>query len=385
MRAEMPQSAPKPEKRRRKPITPEEGSSASGEIIPEAVSAPIPSEALRPKRAKKPQDFDVIAPFVPSADAREAAGLYHRREQAAKKTAAEAPAEESPYEEMTLETRTPSQEAATRREDLRAETIELNDRFEDAKAEYEALADAVDRRAKEIANELSARNFPAETILIWTEAIQQREGLSQKLDAAIDKMTETRKAYIDRYEAWEKTQNKDESASAEMEKVIDDLVAEHQPASASFSREEEAWFKKGEDEEREMDQVRAEIQAAGGQPESLIETPHEIDANVRQAEQMVMSGELNGQLFNVNDYRYLLTRKAQIDRELEEAGWWAARKLRSELKETQKSLADYEQQIQSVHNERAAGRDKTRTAAMTPEQRKAQDKKSSLWSRITGR
>jgi|GEM_PF-2195414 len=369
------QEAPKAEKP--KDLSPlfdfsEENAEASLQEAPKKrarTAPPIPIEAFRPKKRAKKEPIASEGKMSISVS-----GEITAKE------------EESPYEEMKIEQGpTAAQQEAETRENLRAETIELHDRFQEAQAEFEATADAVDRRAKEIAADLSARNFPADTILVWTEAIQKREGLQEKMEASMDKMIAARKDYIDRYEAWERTQRADEKAAAEMEKVIDDLAAAHQPASAAFTGQEEAWFKKGEEEEQQMAAARAEIDAAGGKAESLVETPAEIDANVRQAEAMVASGELNPTFFNINDYRHLLTRKAQIDADLEAAGWWQARKLRSELKEVQKDLGDYEQQLHSVARERAGERDKARVSSMTPEQKKAQEKKTSLWSRITGR
>ncbi len=135
---------------------------------------------------------------------------------------------------------------------------------------------------------------------------------------------------------------------------------------------EESWFKQGEDESyvkklAEKQQMEDTQKAAdvrrhiaetydSGASETILATGDEVEATAKQAEAMLASGELSAEVFNVKDYRYLLIEKARLERELETAGWWQARKLRAELKETDANLADYEQQISSVHSERAAER-----------------------------
>jgi len=135
----------------------------------------------------------------------------------------------------------------------------------------------------------------------------------------------------------------------------DAKLAAAKAAPPAFTDQEEAWFKKGEEEE--MQAIRAGIEAHGNAP--LIETPAEIDANVRQAEAMIAAGELNPEMFNAKDYRYLLNEKARIDADLEVAGWWKARSLRAELREITKDLAGYEEQVQRVVSGRRPSGDLT--------------------------
>lgn len=145
------------------------------------------------------------------------------------------------------------------------------------------------------------------------------------------------------------------------------------------TEEEESWFKQGEDashvaalaerqraeDERGMKDVRRSIAEAhdAKKTETIIETDEELEAATRRAETMLANGELNPEVFNAKDYRYQLMEKARLDRELETAGWWQARKLRAELKETLKNLDDYEQQLASVSSERAIARDAARKAS----------------------
>lgn len=322
---------------------------------------PLPEEVSRPKITR-------VKPFVPSEQAKEAAGLYHLREQAKKEREAKAKKPEKAEKPPRM---------------LDVEVRELGETFMEAQAEFETVADAVDRRVKEIGEELTGRNFPAETIMVWSEAIQQREGLSQKLDAAMDRMIAARKAYVERYEEWEKEKAANEQAKAEMERTIDEFVAQHAPKD--FTEQEENWFKQGEELDQQIAAAREEIEQTGIENEPIIETPAEIDATVRQAEAMLGSGDLQPQAFDLNDYRYLLTEKARLDADLEIAGWLKARKLRSELKEVMGNLRTYEDQIQTVLRERATAREKAAWTAKSPEQQKAAVSKRSFWSRITGR
>lgn len=146
---------------------------------------------------------------------------------------------------------------------------------------------------------------------------------------------------------------------------------EHAKRSAEEAEheKEEAWFKKGEDPEhvkalaerqheeegRKIEDVRRQISESydKGSGETILDTDREVEAAAKQAEAMVASGRLNAEMFNAKDYRYLLVQQARIDNELESAGWWAARKLRSEMKEIRKELDGYESQIQGAMSERA--------------------------------
>lgn len=160
---------------------------------------------------------------------------------------------------------------------------------------------------------------------------------------------------------------------AEMAKRVD------QAMETKETEEEESWFKQGEDsshvaslaerqreeDARGVEDVRRSIAEAYDtkKSETIIETDEELDAATKQAETMLANGELNPEVFNVKDYRYQLMEKARLDRELETAGWWQARKLRAELKETLKNLEDYEQQLASVASERASAKDAARKTA----------------------
>ncbi len=234
-------------------------------------------------------------------------------------------------------------------------------------AEEEPYAEISIEHAKDDDKELSEdeRALAAyrEAHPVLTDAEGYRKlGLKQQADEALSKG----------YEARKKREAKEAAAKEPL-------------APSGFTEKEEAWFKQGEeDDAKRMAEARATIER-GGKAESLVETPDEVDANVRQAEAMIAKGELNPKMFDVNDFRYLLIEKTRLDRELEHAGWWAARKLRAELRETQKSLSDYEKQIGNVHRERHDERQDAAYAALKPGQKKAADRKSSLWSRILGR
>lgn len=172
------------------------------------------------------------------------------------------------------------------------------------------------------------------------------------------------------------TAKEKEQRLAEMSARIDKALEEEDAKEAK--EKEESWFKQGEDESyvkklAEKQQIEDTQKAADvrrhiaetydrKESETILATGDEVEATAKQAEAMLASGELSAEVFNVKDYRYLLIEKARLERELETAGWWQARKLRSELKETDKNLADYEQQITSVHSERAT----LRAAATKP-------------------
>ncbi len=168
---------------------------------------------------------------------------------------------------------------------------------------------------------------------------------------------------------------------AEMEARIDKELEEDEAKQLEEQRDA-AWFAQGEDptyvntlaekqqakDAQKAEDVRRHIAETydARESETILSTSDEVEATAKQAEAMLASGELNSEVFNVKDYRYLLIEKARIERELETAGWWQARKLRSELKETDKNLADYEQQIESVHSERAADREAARKPTEGP-------------------
>lgn len=175
-------------------------------------------------------------------------------------------------------------------------------------------------------------------------------------------------------------------------------------APKAYTTAEEAWFKKGEDpahlkavaERQEIEDLRKGIASYDeSAKEVIIDTQEEIDAAVKRVEGMLKSGELHPDMFDIRDYEYLLTEQARIDRELESAGWWAARKLRRELNDARKNLADYERQIESVERERADARDKARGLPSIPA-RKVQtregsgtsvhtDKKPGFFARLFGK
>lgn len=140
-------------------------------------------------------------------------------------------------------------------------------------------------------------------------------------------------------------------------------------APKAFTEKEEAWFKQGEDEKHVAAQAAKQHEEEGHKiedvrrriaetyddtkRETVLDSDEDVDAAAKQAEAMVASGRLNAEMFNAKDYRYLLLQQARIDKELETAGWWAARKLRSEMKEVRKELEGYESQIRHVMSERA--------------------------------
>ncbi len=162
--------------------------------------------------------------------------------------------------------------------------------------------------------------------------------------------------------------------AAAKEKRVAEMAA--RVDAAMKTEAEEAWFKQGEDtshiaalaekQQAEDSQKEADVRRHIAESyddkktETIIDTDEEIEAAAKQAEAMIASGELNRELFNANDYRYLLIEKVNTDRKLETAGWWQARKLRAELREYQRQIADYEQQIMSVHGERYQERDDAR-------------------------
>ncbi|MFA5853492.1 MAG: hypothetical protein WC866_00240 [Patescibacteria group bacterium] len=164
----------------------------------------------------------------------------------------------------------------------------------------------------------------------------------------------------------------------ELAKVVAASV-ETTPEAPESSQKEEAWFKQGEDEsyvkslaeKQRTEDARKEADVRRSIAESydtkktdtIIDTDEELEAATKHAEIMLANGELNPEVFNAKDYRFQLMERARLDRELETAGWWQARKLRAELKETQKNLADYEQQLASVSSERAGARDTARKVA----------------------
>ena len=189
-------------------------------------------------------------------------------------------------------------------------------------------------------------------------------------------------------------------------KISEDEIAkaveahpEYRPIPA-FKETEEAWFKQGEDESyvknlaekqqiadrQKESEVRASLKETydQGAHDTIIDTDEEVEAAAKQAEAMVASGELDPKLFKTTDYRYLLIEKARIDRELETAGWWQARKLRAELKYTQKELGDYEEQLNGAGSERVGRRDPD---AMTVKEKAAvkAEKKPGFFARLFGK
>ena len=222
-----------------------------------------------------------------------------------------------------------------------------------AKSEVEEALDIVRETAEESA--WDAKIAEAKKNIQEEEDAKAKAGEEAEWDA---KIAEAKKGAED-----------DERARriAAMGERVDRAMAEEE--KPKFSESEEAWFKQGEDEGhvaaqaamqheeegRKIADVRRQIAETydATRRETVLDTDEDVDAAAKQAEAMVASGRLNGEMFNAKDYRYLLVQQARIDKELETAGWWAARKLRSEMKEIRKELDGYESQIRHAMSERA--------------------------------
>ncbi|HTK59753.1 MAG TPA: hypothetical protein VL283_00965 [Candidatus Baltobacteraceae bacterium] len=153
-----------------------------------------------------------------------------------------------------------------------------------------------------------------------------------------------------------------------------------------FTDKEEAWFKKGEeDEARQMAEARATIER-GGKGELMVENPEDYAANLADAAALVKKGELSSRDFSLADYEYLLKERIRIDQELEHAGWWKARQLRKDLAKIQKGgyggasgsqgLDDYEKEIMAVKTGAGAAR------LDAAEKNAPAKKKPSFWERL---
>lgn len=199
---------------------------------------PVPEDAKRPKRARKPKAVIVEEEAEPVAFPEGMKGM------------------ERP---------------------LSMEVRDLNDVFENARADFETVADAVDRRMKQIREELGRGNLSVENLGAWSEHIAKREGLQEKFDAAMDKMVAARKAYIEAYEKWEQKLASDAQAKLEMEKTIDQLIKENPSQAAQETAEETMWYDRGEKAWKESDQI-AEVrqQIAGNEPEQPVGTPSDL-------------------------------------------------------------------------------------------------------------
>jgi hypothetical protein len=306
-------------------------------------------------------------------------------------------------------------------------------RYEAAKADYERVEKEVGDRMAEIAEQLSdpAKGYDADRIAELTEMKVRHEGLDTKADAARTAMAQARKdfeaataAYEVKYAEWEKQEADADRARFEEAKkrlppppalrpgteeegaeILRQREAEEERASKEFFEKRKAsakpmdklddaiWFGEGErmskEAEAEQEKIAALRKEIKGEPkkEVIIETPQEIAAAVARVQKMIDAKDINPELFDakaVKDYKYQLEQKTRLDDELEHAGWWTARKLRKELREVQKNLQPYEEMIEQAESWKAEERQKAAYEKMSPERKKAEEKRASLVSRILG-
>ncbi len=334
-----PQEAPK--KRSKKPITSEGRRQASvfGEIE-------MPSEA-KTKRLRGVSDASVSGRFD-TTDTEDVAALPIE--------APKVPENQAPRgRRKTVKgpygaTRPPTEPARTKSGEINAKPNEVIEDLTDLAIEEEP--------PKNI--EVNEEDFPEITVV--EEPEPPRKKRAKRITLTAQQAAELKQQAGDSGMAARVDQAMQrEDAAEEAERHPEYRPEEPKP----YTVQEEAWFKRGENDaqiqaqadRQEMEDVRRQIASyEPAKKETVIDTQEEIDAAVGQAETMLKSDELHPDLFNVRDYEFLLTQQARIDRELEHAGWWKARGLRSELRETRRQLEDYEQQIQSVIGERASGR-----------------------------
>ena len=167
-----------------------------------------------------------------------------------------------------------------------------------------------------------------------------------------------------------------------------EAAAKEKVGPDGFTEKEAAWFKGGEEEEAsQMAEARATIER-GGKGELVVEDAGDIAANVQEAAALFKQGDLSPRDFSVQDYEYLLKERVRIDKELEHAGWWQARKLRKELAQVQKGgyngapngLEDYEAQIMAAKQGNATARQVEKEQAAKASG--APPKKPSFWQRL---
>ncbi len=288
------------------------------------------------------------------------------------------------YQTLKEEVKGRLQEAKEKLSDrgLSEETIAFS--FDMARRELNKKLDAANKKMREAGEAYAARYADWER----TEG-SKHKGRAAKARSATKQQEEIQPAAAAvapnaRPVAEDKNGNKQDAADQEtrefddaLQKLTEARIASEEKAQREKGAEkirqetegENTWFAQGEDpsyvqslaekqqaeDAKKTADVRRHIAESydAERSETILDTDQEVDAVAMQAEAMIASGELSPQAFNANDYRYLLLEKARLDRELETAGWWQARKLRAELKDTQKNLADYEQQVHSVIRERA--------------------------------
>lgn len=231
--------------------------------------------------------------------------------------------------------------------------------------------------AKDSAPKKRARTAPP----VPVEALRPRKRATKK-DETLEALEMVRQTSEE--SAWDKKFN-DAKVKAKKEDSLDDtknLGQARVEAAPKFEEKEEAWFKQGEDPEhikamaskqheeegQKIDDVRRQIAETYDDKnrETILDTDEELDAAAKQAQAMIDAGDLDPETFNAKDYRYLLLEQARLDKELEHAGWWKARKLHAEMRETRRQLDGYEGQIQSVMRERARARDEASKPPQKP-------------------
>lgn len=309
--------------------------------------------------------------------------------------------DEAPHEEMVIEKMPASPFEALKspgntamdREALRVKAVELGNAFGNVQEAFDQAEAAYLEESHRIDQQLSDKNYSPEMFLYLRNVLLKKSGVEARFDDTMMRLVNAREAYEKSYDTWEKSVLAEAGARAAMEKAVDDLTAPEEP----FNEQEQAWFKKGEEEERQIAAAREEISHVSHEP--IIETPGEIEANVKEAREMIARGELDPKEFDLNDYTYLLNEKVQLDSDLEVAGWWKARELRKKLKENatggqqMRGLDYYERQIRDVHRERGYERDQAAKAAipeqkpaMAPEPQEVEPKKKrGFFARLFGR
>jgi len=314
------------------------------------------SEAVKPRRGPKPAG----EPSLPGVNERPPKKPGRKVSSEGKKIAFAAGEISPPKSEVEEDLEWVRESAAQSAKDAqlaKEENLKMRSemaaRVDAAMAEEDArLASGAKTEVEQSLDELRgiSRDKQAEA----AEAAAARERRIAEMGSRVERAMEAE----EREKAAKAAEARDRRVAEMGERVDSAMDAEDK----TLTETEEAWFKKGEEEE--MEAIRAGIDAYGNAP--LIETPAEIDANVRQAEAMIAAGDLNPEIFNTKDYRYLLSEKARIDADLEVAGWWKARSLRAELRDVTKELSDYEHQVQSVMRERAQARDQARKPPEKP-------------------
>jgi hypothetical protein len=253
---------------------------------------------------------------------------------------------------------------AARRMELRDKAMEAHDKF---KAANEAFFDATQEYAQEeerFSAFLERIQEPSDR-RDTTERALKKMGFTDRYDSALTQLYQTRSAYEKAHADWEKDIDAEETGRREAERVVDELIASVQRGKKGPSNEAD-WFGKTEDEDRQLAEARATIEGSG-RPDSLAATPDEIGGEIAVAYDMIGKHELDARDFDVVAYEKLVREKARLDHALEDAGWLAARRLRSELKETLAMLEPFERKISDAQDARVTERD--RAASLEPSAR----------------